>query len=359
VIGRAALHGSNVSSHSERITPAHGRVEQDSAVLRPCTFMVTMPKRTLTNAEILSELEPTVAASLDRHIAGSGEWFPHEFIPYEEGRNYIDEPWVPSDSRLPDIAQTALEVNLLTEDNLPYYHLGLWDTFGQHEAWGEWVRRWTAEEGRHAIVLRDYLVVTRGLDPRELERARMSMVERGWYPGFANIGPLDGVAFTSVQELATRISHRNTGLITNDETAVKLTARVATDENLHYVFYRDMAAAALQVEPSEMMIAIARQIVDFQMPGVGMPGFSDKAKAMARAGIYNLRIHLDQVLRPILQQHWRIGEIEGLTDDAKIARDQIFAHLERIDRIATKLDEPAGPSAPSVAVAGELSEPSS
>jgi acyl-[acyl-carrier-protein] desaturase len=311
-----------------------------------------MSHRPLSNGEILDELEPIVAEGLNRHLASSGEWFPHEFVPYEEGRNYLAEPWRPSDSRLPDIAQTALEVNLLTEDNLPYYHLGLWDTFGHHESWGEWVRRWTAEEGRHSIVLRDYLVVTRGVDPVELERGRMDMVQRGWYPGFAELGPLDGVAFTSVQELATRISHRNTGLVTADESAIKLTARVATDENLHYVFYRDLAQAALQVDPSAMMLAIHRQITNFQMPGAGMPGFADKARAMAKAGIYNLRIHHDQVLVPIVHSHWRLTEIDGLTDEAQRARDEILTHLERLDRVATKRGEPDAPAVPTEPDAG-------
>jgi len=170
-------------------------------------------------------------------------------------------------------------------------------------------------------------------------------VQRGWYPGFAELGPLDGVAFTSVQELATRISHRNTGLVTADESAIKLTARVATDENLHYVFYRDLAAAALQVDPSAMMLAIHRQITNFQMPGAGMPGFADKARAMARAGIYNLRIHHDQVLVPIVHSHWRLTELDGLTDEAARARDEILTHLERLDRVATKRGEPDAPAA--------------
>ena len=303
-----------------------------------------MSYRPLTNEQILDELEPTVAEGLERHIASSGEWFPHEFVPYEEGRNYVQEPWKPSDSRLPDIAQTALEVNLLTEDNLPYYHLSIWDAFGVHESWGEWVRRWTAEEGRHAIVLRDFLVVTRGVDPEQLERGRMDMVQRGWYPDFARLGPLDGVAFTSIQELATRIYHRNTGLVTQDEGVIRVTARVATDENLHYVFYRDLAEAALAIDPTSTMLAIRRQVVGFRMPGAAMTGFSDKARAMARAGIYNLRIHHDQVLVPILHKHWRITEIEGLSDEAERARDDVLAHLERIDRIASKLGEPDAPA---------------
>jgi acyl-[acyl-carrier-protein] desaturase len=303
-----------------------------------------MRRLTVPRDALLDELAPIVASGLDRHLEATTEWFPHEFVPYGEGRDHVDHPWQPTDSRIPDAAQVALEVNLLTEDNLPYYHLSIWDAFGRHEAWGEWVRRWTAEEGRHAIVLRDFLTVTRGVDPVELERGRMEMVSRGWYPAFPQLGPLDGVVFTSIQELATRVAHRNTGLVTDDERAVRLTARIATDENLHYVFYRDLAAAAFQIDPSAAMLALHRQVIGFQMPGVGMAGFSEKARLMARVGIYNIGIHLEQVLRPILLSHWRITEIEGLSDRAASARDDILAHLARLERVAAKLEEPSTPA---------------
>jgi acyl-[acyl-carrier-protein] desaturase len=292
---------------------------------------------------MLRELRPSVEKGLHRHHATASEWFPHEYIPYERGRNFVDEPWVPQDSKLPDIAQTALELNLLTEDNLPFYNLAIWTTFGNEEAWGEWVRQWVAEEGRHAIVLRDYLTVTRGIDPVALERGRMDMVKRGWYPEFAELGPLDGVVFTSLQELATRISHRNTGIVTEDPIAEKICSRIATDENLHYVFYRDLAAAAFEVDPSNMLLALRRQVKGFAMPGAEMPGFHAKAKAMAVAGIYNFRIHHDQVLAPVLLKHWRINELTDLTDEAKVARDEILAHMERLDRVASKLDEMNAP----------------
>jgi acyl-[acyl-carrier-protein] desaturase len=304
----------------------------------------------LSNEAILQELLPQIGSSLDRHVAATSEWMPHDFVPYEAGRNFVKEPWQPSDSELPDVAQTALEINLLTEDNLPYYHLSLWRTFGEGEAWGEWVRRWTAEEGRHAIVLRDYLTVTRGVDPMLLEQGRMDQALRGWYPEFAELGPLDGVVFTTIQELATRISHRNTGAVTDDETAEKLCARVATDENLHYVFYRDMAVSAIELDPNAMVEAMHRQITNFAMPGEGIPGFREKAKAMARAGIYNLRIHHDQVLRPILDKHWKLAELRGLSDEAERLREQIFAYVTRLDRVASKLGEPLGP------VRGDLSD---
>ncbi|MFM8945032.1 MAG: acyl-ACP desaturase, partial [Actinomycetota bacterium] len=56
------------------------------------------------------------------------------------------------------------------------------------------------------------------------------------------------------------------------------------------------------------------------------------------------RIHHDQVLKPILFKHWKIDQLSGLTDEAKQARDEIVAHMARIDRIATKLGHPVGPS---------------
>ena len=132
--------------------------------------------------EMLRLLEPTLVRGMERHLSAATEWFPHEYVPYEEGRNYVDEPWEENDSRSRIVAQTALEVNLLTEDNLPLLPPGALGHVRRRRAVGEWTRRWTAEEGRHAIVLRDYLTVTRGVDPVALERGRMDHVSRGYYP---------------------------------------------------------------------------------------------------------------------------------------------------------------------------------
>jgi len=133
---------------------------------------------------------------------------------------------------LTGVAQTAFEIGLLTEDNLPSYHRLIHGMFGQGDgAWINWVGRWTAEEGRHAIVLRDYLTVTRNIDPIALERGRMTQLQEGYdhdAPGL-----LRGLAYVAFQELATRISHRNTGRYSDDPVADKIMVRIAADENLH------------------------------------------------------------------------------------------------------------------------------
>jgi acyl-[acyl-carrier-protein] desaturase len=278
---------------------------------------------------VLDALEPEVARLLDRHLATAKEWFPHDYVPWSEARSFDDAPWRPEDSRLGAVARTALELNLLTEDNLPYYHLALWNLFGGRGAWGEWARRWTAEEGRHSIAIRDYLLATRAVDPVALERERMEHVSRGYYPRGLG-GPLDGLVYVTLQELATRIAHRNTGAACDDPVAERLLVRVALDENLHHVFYRDVAAVALELDPSAMVLAIRRQAVGFAMPGLELRGFRERAITIAAAGIYDLRIHHEQVLCPVLLKHWRLPALRGLSDDAEHARDEVLAFLDRL-----------------------------
>ena len=99
-------------------------------------------------------------------------------------------------------------------------------------------------------------------------------------------------------------------------------ARIAADENLHSVFYRDILSAAIAIRPSEAVIAIVAGGLAFDMPGTSIPGYLRKATQLARAGIFDLRIFHDEVLLPILR-HWRVFELEGLTPEAEAARQQL------------------------------------
>ena len=292
----------------------------------------------VSDRDILHELEPRAAQLLDRHASVAQEWFPHLYIPYSMGRDFDKEPWTPDQPRLTGVAQTAFYVNLLTEDNLPSYHREIHRMFStKHDsAWMEWIHRWTAEEGRHSIVLRDYLVVTRNIDPVELERGRMDTMQKGYETD--EKPTLQGMAYVAFQELATRVSHRNTGKYSQDPVADKIMARIAADENLHMVFYRDMIKAALEVAPNEAVKAITAEVIGFEMPGAGMAGFKRKSFEIATAGIYNLRIHHDDVVWPLLR-NWGVFELENLDEEGEAARHELTAFLTELDAQATKFEE--------------------
>jgi acyl-[acyl-carrier protein] desaturase len=292
--------------------------------------------------DLLSELEQVVETNLNRHLATAKEWFPHEYVPWSEGTDY-DGPlggqaWAPEQSRLSEVARTSLIVNLLTEDNLPSYHHEIATMFGRDGAWGNWVHRWTAEEGRHGIAIRDYLLATRAVDPVELERARMTHMSAGFTNAYADHSSLHGIAYVSFQELATRVSHRNTGRISGDPICDQLLAKVAADENLHMLFYRNLLGAAFEIAPNEAMRAVTDVVKTFQMPGHGIENFTRKSVQIAMAGIYDLRIHHDEVVLPVLR-NVRALETEGLTGDGDKARDELVAFLSELDRMATRFTE--------------------
>ena len=260
-------------------------------------------------SRLIRDLEPVVALELDRHIGIAKDWYPHEYVPWSEGRNFPGplngDAWEAKDSKLTPIAADSLILNLLTEDNLPSYHTEIALSMGRDGAWNTWINRWTAEEARHSIVLRDYLMATRGVDPNELEDLRMSHMQVGYETPYDN-DMLHTVAYVSFQELATRISHRNTGRISNDPICEQMLARVALDENLHMLFYRNCLSAALDLEPNAAMVAIRDVLVNFNMPGQGMPGWGRKSVQIALAGIYDMKLHLEDVVAPVLRA-WKIG----------------------------------------------------
>ena len=128
--------------------------------------------------------------------------------------------------------------------------------------------------------------------------------------------------------------------------------RIAADENLHMVFYRDILGAALKVDPSAAVRAIVDEVLAFEMPGAGIPGFLRKAATIAKAGIYDIRVHRDEVLLPIIQ-HWKIFELSGLDAAAEAARKTLEDHLERLEVAAKRFEEKmARSNAPRIAGAG-------
>ena len=291
---------------------------------------------------------------LDRHLAAVKEWFPHELVPWSRGRDFEPgEAWDPDEVHLDPAVRSSLFVNLLTEDNLPYYIRTIAALFGQDTAWGNWARRWTAEEGRHSIVIRDYLHVTRSIDPWALERARMQQVEKGEVPVVDTV--VDGIVYVTLQELATRIAHHNTGKLMDDKAGYEVMKRVAADENRHHLFYRDLGTAALAIDPSAMVIAMERQVREFEMPGTGIPDFETHAHAIARAGIYDFAVHHDDVLVPVIVRQWDVEHLEGLNPEAEEARTRLLTRMARIARAGRRFAATRDQYVQVVTVAHEMS----
>jgi len=288
--------------------------------------------------EVLKTLEPTVEKLMADHRKNSRRWMPHEVVPWGMGRDFTDEPWKPEDALLRPDCVMAFETNLLTEDNLPYYHAQIALMVDPKSVWGEWNRLWTAEEGGHGCAMRDYLYLSRSMDPNQIERNRHMIMETGFERFFDN--PLEVFAYTSAQELATRISHLRAGQRADEPIALKLLTLIARDENFHYIFYRGVMEEALKLAPELCLRAIANQLYSFEMPGTGMTDFELRQALIADAGIYGAREHRDLVIKPLLK-FWRLDLLTDLSPAAEKYRDKIMRLERLLDRLVERQDRKA------------------
>lgn len=285
--------------------------------------------------EFSEELRPAVEHLYNRHLQSLKPWSMHEEIDWGSGEDFKKTPWSPTDYPLPDGVRSAVYVNLLTEDNAPYYTELLMSKTPANHPLKQWNGQWTMEEGQHSGAIRSWVHISRAIDPASLESARRIQMANGQVPQPETLPEL--LAYVPFQEKATQIAHRNTArhLSEKDHTGRSILGLIAGDEARHYNFYRDLATAGFEINPSVMMRAVANQVINFAMPGAGIPNFSRHSLKIAREGIYDVEQFRNKVVLPTLN-NWNIEEITGLDTLAEQARDDIIAHMDKLGALVAK-----------------------
>ena len=309
--------------------------------------MTIAPARSV---DLLQELSGEAERLYNRHLEAPRLWFPHEQIDWGSGEDFKEKPWEPTDYVLSDGVRSAIYTNLLTEDNLPYYTESIMAHAPKDHPLNAWTRQWTMEENRHSMVMRDWVHISRCINPTSLEEGRVVQMSTGMVPRFENLGDL--IAYVAMQERATQIAHRNTGakLPKEDKQGRNLLALIAGDETKHYMFYRDLTKAAFDLDPSTMMEAVNRQVEHFAMPGVGIPNFTKHAVRIAKEGIYGVQQFLQDVVTPVLEL-WDVEHLEGLSAEAEKARVALFEMIEKLKVAVERTAQKAAAQAAAAAAA--------
>lgn len=232
------------------------------------------------------ELEPVVAENLQRHLDSADVWFGHDYVPWDQGENFAflgGTDWEPSQQTLPQAVVDALEILLITKDNIAGYHRELVEHFILEWKWGRWLGRWTAEEHLHAIVLRNYLVVTRNFDPTANEDVRVEHVMKGYRAD--QFGQIETLVFMALFERAHAVYCRRLAERIDDPVLRSLLERIAADEERHELFFANLVRRCLQYDEAETVSAVARRAAELQVLGADIDAYQDKVRAVADAGI--------------------------------------------------------------------------
>ena len=279
-------------------------------------------------------------------------WQPSDFLPDLTAENWHDQlhDFRAKAAHLPDGVLVVLVGDMVTEEALPTYQTwinrleGVTDPSGVcNNAWGRWSRGWTAEENRHGDLLNRYLSLTGRVDMRSVEVTVHHLISRGFDPQ-TNNDPYLGFVYTSFQERATKISHRNVATLAKkagDDALHQICGIIAGDEARHETAYKLFMKKIFEIDPSEAVRAFATMMKKkIVMPAMLMTDGRDEnlfarfSRVAQRTGVYTARDYADIIEN--LVAHWKIAAITGLSDLAAEAQDYLCRLGERYRAIADR-----------------------
>jgi acyl-[acyl-carrier-protein] desaturase len=271
-----------------------------------------MAQKPVANALIL-ELEPVCEANVARHLETEDLWFAHDYVPFDRGENFAflgGRDWEPSDATLPRLITDACEILLILKDNLAGHHRELVEHFILEEYWGRWIGRWTAEEHLHAIALREYLVVTREVDPVANENVRVQHVMKGYRAD--TYSQVETLVYMAFYERSLNVFCSNLAAQIEEPILAGLIDRIARDEARHEQFFANLVEHCLGYTRDETIAAIAARAADLKVLGADIEAYEDKVKAMADAGIFG-----PEQLRQVISERITAW---GLADEPQLRR---------------------------------------
>lgn len=296
--------------------------------------------------DVLVAMEPFVRDQMQQHVARRKLWFPNDILPADAlmpAEAETDRARLRDAARgVPDAVRVALGLNLLTEEGLPHFHRLIATHLGNESVWREWNNVWTAEEDRHGCLLRDYVRDSRLFNMGALEKLQFAYIAAGFDPDWQR-DPYRLLAYTSLQEKATQISHANTGRLCAgiEPMAQRVLAHLAGDEGRHYLFYRACFGEILARDPNRALTSLQKVTLGFAMPGHAMPGFDDMSDLVRRAGIFGTREYCDIVEE--LWDFWNLGGMVGLSAEGRQTQEKLMAVPARLRRMAEYAERKESP----------------
>ena len=246
-----------------------------------------MAQKPVANALTL-ELEPVVEAEMARHLGTDDIWFAHDYVPFDRGENFAflgGRDWDPSSMTLPRAFTDACEILLLLKDDLAAHHRELVEHFILEDWWGRWLGRWTAEEHLHAIALREYLVVTREVDPTANEDARIQYLMQGYRAD--TYTQVETLVYMALTERTHAVFTRHLAAKLEEPILAGLVDRIHRDEVRHELLFSNLVAHCLEYTRDETIAAIAARAADLKVVGADIQAYQDKVQNVADAGIFD------------------------------------------------------------------------
>lgn len=179
---------------------------------------------------------------------------------------------------------------------------------------------------------------------RSVEAATHHLINNGFDPRTGN-DPYCGLVYTSFQERATKISHRNVGDLAKragEERLHRICDRIAADEARHERAYKLFMGQVFEADPPGAVLAFARMMrTRIAMPAQLMDDgntpdlFARFSRVAQKTGAYTARDYASIIAALVAE--WKVEGLKGLSDAAAEAQEFLGGLAARYHRLAERI----------------------
>ncbi|KAE8674624.1 desaturase [Hibiscus syriacus] len=350
-----ASFGSPKFSMASIVHPGLKKVENLKTTLMPHQDQQVQVKHSMPpqKMEIFKSLDKWVADNILIHLKSPEKsWQPQDFLPDSKSDGFFEQVKELQERAkgIPDDYFVVLVGDMITEEALPTYQTilnitdGIKDETGASlSSWAIWNRAWTAEENRHGDLLNKYLYLSGRVDMRQIEKTIQYLIGAGMDWKMEN-NPYLTFIYTSFQERATFISHKNTAKLAGeygDTELAKVCGFIAADEKRHEAAYTKIIEKLFKIDPDETVQAFASMMRKrITMPAHLMYDGRDEnlfdhfSTVAQRLGVYTTKDYTDVL--EFLVDRWKVKELTGLSGDGRKAQDYVCELPLRLRKLEEK-----------------------
>jgi acyl-[acyl-carrier-protein] desaturase len=214
-----------------------------------------------------------------------------------------DIPWE-AITRTPDPAiVSVVQAFMAVELYLPDYTSKILHLIRASRGRAWFQANWGYEESKHSLALEMWLTKSGSRTDNQIREFEELILGREWNLPYHT--PLEMMIYTTLQEFATALNYRGlhkVGQSTNDPALNKVLALLARDEVGHFQFFKDGVLLYMAQDRDRVLEALNFVIHTFRMPATDLvPDAEQHGRLMAQLGIFDDRIYLRDVVRPVLQ----------------------------------------------------------
>lgn len=281
----------------------------------------------LDEDELINALEKALPEIAEEHQIGAAPWEPHDWVPWSKGRSFSflgGDDFEAGQATLDEATSAPLLALLLVKDNLPSYHRVLAIYFPAFSDWRQLVGVWTAEDNRHAIALRDYLVVTRAMDPVDAENRRRIHVVQGWKQtpeAVAELSPMGVLALLAVHENQSVQFIEKLRERSDDAQLNTILEKIQIDDAVQAATFQAFLMAGMVADQEATVLAVDKALAEIEHIGSDIADF-DAQRALF-ADFENEQT--DAAIAAKLVDELKLGTVQELSEEAEAARQRILA----------------------------------